>query len=353
MIFLNSHEQFRVAAPALEKMQGKAESPSLDALYELAGADSIDRFAFTASGAEAINQVHWTAFLELARKEGKCHFLTTPTEDSATLLSLKRLEALGCFVKIVPLDAKGQVDLPELAKLLTPRTALLSLSLAHALTGVIQPMEEIVQMAHSSGVWVHVDATYALGKMYSPFRQMGADYLTFGGGAIHSVKGSGGVFAKAQVPLLPFILGDTSDPATLSALETAARHALLSFDQMGLEVVRLRDYFESRIEGAEVLFQDGPRLPNVSLLSFPKVHQAALHHALKQKGLFASIGGAVHPHLHRHLLACKCSEQTALTACSFALSRFTTEEEIDQAIDIVNRTVRSLQALTEDLVFDA
>ncbi len=356
VIALDNHEFPRCCTPAIEQMRLGAEerSPniSLEMLYDLVGADPTDTFSFASSGAEAINQVHWTAFLEIARKEGKCHFLTTPVEDSATLQSLKRLEQLGCYVKIVPLQANGQVDLEKLAELLTPRTALFSLSFAHALTGVIQPIEEIVRLCSSAGTLVHVDATYALGKIYAPFRDSRVDYLTFGGVGIHSVKSSGGLFAAAGKPLIPFILGEKLDPASLLALTAAAKHAGLFFDQMGLEVARLRDRLEEgviEIGGAISLFKNSFRLPNVSVLSFPKVHQEALHFALKHNALASSIGGFAHPHLRRHLISCGFDEQTALTSCSFALSRFTTQEEIDQAIALINRVVGDLLPLTEDL----
>ncbi len=117
MIYLDNHTASRPCGPALEQMRAaldehwKLSLPKmpldaadlLDArypmIYDLAGADPADSFVFTSSGAEAINQVHWTAFAEIARKEGKCHFVTSSAEDAPTLQSLKRLEELGCFVK--------------------------------------------------------------------------------------------------------------------------------------------------------------------------------------------------------------------------------------------------------------
>lgn len=353
LISLDHHESTRVAGPVIERVRLALEERlpkiSLDFLYDLVGADPADQFSFTSSGAEAINQVHWTAFLEIARKEGKCHFITTPVEDAATLQSLKRLEQLGCYVKIAPLNSKGQVDLEKLSELLTPRTAMISLSLAHAMTGVIQPIEEIVEMARAAKVLVHVDATFALGKLYAPFRTLGVDYLTFGGMGIHSVKGSGGIFAKAGAPLTALILGDKNDPQTLAALTVAAKHATLFSDQMGLEVARLRDRLEEKLPLAKVLFKDSFRLPNVTVLSFPKVHQEALQFALQHKGLSVSLGGSNHTFLHRHLQSCGIDELTALSSCSFALSRFTTQDDVDRAAEIITRAVNELLPLTEDL----
>ncbi len=328
-------------------------------IYDLAGASLEDTFVFTSSGAEAINQVHWTAFLELARKEGKCHFITTSVEDAPMLQSLKRLETLGCFVKMAPLDSKGCIDVEKLSELIGPRTAMISLSFAHGLTGTLQPIEAIAALAKEKNVLLHIDATYALGKVYSPFQ---CDYLTFSGDRLHASKGSGGLFAKAGRPLVPFIVGGIEQAAlrggafdipSFLSLSAAASQAFLSLDLMGLEVVRLRDQFEqqlmAKIPGAQVLCSDSPRLPNVSVVAFPRVHQEALFYALARKQLFASIGGHYSPPLARHLIALGIDEKTAETAIHFSLSRHTSQQEIEKAVALIVETVQSLQILSEGL----
>lgn len=371
IIYLDNHSASRPCSPSLEQtfaaMQNhwrfalpKHPMEEADALetrypmiYDLVGAHPDDSFVFTSSGAEAINQVHWTAFLEIARKEGKCHFVTCAVEDAPLLQSLKRLEDLGCYVKIAPLDKSGRIDLEKLIELISPRTAMISISMVHGLTGVVQPIEEISCIAHEKGILLHVDATYALGKCYCNFQDLGVDYLTFSGDRLHSVKSSGGLFAKAKRPLLPFVLGAPLDVPAVIALAAAASHASLSLDLMGLEIARLRDRLEEEVLGRMVdvkpLFKGQFRLPNVSVLSFPRVHQEALFDALRRKRLFASIGGFSMPHLSRHLIASGFDEHTAETAISFSLSRFTTLSEIEKAIEVICEAVSSLRTLTEDL----
>lgn len=334
-----------------EAQENTAAHVPYQTIYDLVGADPKDTFAFTSSGAEAINQVHWTAFIELARKEGKCHFITSALEDAPTAQSLKRLEELGCFVKIAPVNAAGRIDVLRLAELISPRTALLSLSLAQGLTGVIQPIEEIAQIAKEKGVWLHIDATYALGKIAAPFQDI--DYLTFSGDRIHSAKGSGGVFAKAGRPLLPFVVGGSPDVPSLLALAAAASQSTLFLDAMSLEVARLRDGLEERIlqaiPAAKVLFQNSLRLPNVSVLCFPTAHQEALLYLLQRKNVFASIGGGEQPSLQQVLRASGIDEQLAQTAISFSLSRYTTQEDIDRAIPTIVEIVAHLSSLSAEL----
>lgn len=312
-------------------------------IYDLVQAKETDRFVFTSSGAEAINQVFWSIFLELARKEGKTHILISELEDAPTMQCAKRLEELGCTVKIVP-EKKGQIDVDALKKLISPRTALISVTMAHGLSGVIQPVEEISYLAKERGVLLHFDATYALGKYSFEFD---SDYLSFSGDRIHSLKSSGGLFAKEKAPLAPFILGGNEqaslrggafDIPSFMALSAAMQQAALYLDTMALEVVRLRDLFESKVKG-KVLYKDLLRLPNTSLIAFEGVHQEALLYFLNRKGVYAAIGGAYAAHLSR-------IDETAI---SFALSRMSTEEEILRAALIINETVEELQKISKDL----
>jgi cysteine desulfurase len=366
MIYLDHHSATRPCAAALERMEpflqehwGASFAPhkmgqelisALDTryqmIYDLVGAQDQDRFVFTPSGAEAINQVFWSVFIERARKEGKCHLVVSSIEDAPTMQCAKRLEELGCTIKIVPVDAQGQIDLAQLASCISPRTALISVTMAHGLTGVIQPVEEIIQIAREKKVLLHLEASYALGKY--PFT-FDADYLTFSGDRIHSVKGSGGLFAKEAAPLVPFVLGGNEqgglrggsfDIPSFMALSAAAQQASLYLDTMALEVVRLRDLLESRVQG-QPLYRDVLRLPNTSVIHFPKVHQEALLYLLNRKGVYANMGGPYCGHLSRI-----ANDECAL---SFALSRMTTEEEIVRASELINEAVLQLQSLSEDL----
>ena len=333
---------------SFEGKDGPSAERCKQMIYDLVGAEPKDSFLFTSSGAEAIASVHWTAFMEVARKDGKTHFITCGIEDASCLQSLKRLEDLGCFVKIAPLDKEGKIDLVQLAELISPRTAMISISIAHGLTGIVQPIEEIALMAKDRGVLLHVDATYALGKMVNPFTC--ADYLTFSGDWIHSVISSGAAFAKAGKPLLPIIPAKTEiDTPSLVALGAAASQASLCLDTMNLEVARLRDRLEEKLKVATPLFQDSLRLPNVSVLTFPGVHQDMLLYTIQRKQLFASVGGSRCPYLIRQLLACGVDEKIAQTAVSFSLTRYTTQSEIDSAVQTLTDAVSALLPLAEDL----
>jgi len=366
MIYLDAHSATRPCSSALERMTpylqdqwGASFSPhrmgqelvaALDSryqmIYDLVGAGESDKFIFTSSAAEAINQIFWSVYMEKARKEGKCHIIVSSIEDSPTMQCAKLLEELGCTIKIAPVDQNGQIDLEALAALINPKTALISVTMAHGLTGVIQPVHELTQLAREKEVLLHLEASYAIGKYSFEFE---SDYLTFSGDRMHGVKGSGALFAHRGAPLIPFVLGGNEqgglrggsfDIPSLMALSAASQQSLLYLDTMALEIVRLRNLFEDLVEGA-VLYKDSLRLPNTTVIEFPKVHQEALLYLLNRKGVYATMGGAYCQQLHRIT-----GSESAL---SFSLSRMNTEDEIRRGAQIINECVKQLQAISEEI----
>lgn len=366
LINLASHSISLVCQSAIDRMTSdlhNEQTPVADlesayqTMYEFIGASVEDTFVFTSSAAEAVNQVLWSVFLEISRKTGKCHFIASTIEDAPTMQMLKRLEELGCFVKFVPVNASGQIDIDLLKNLISPRTALISVTAAHGLTGVVQPIEEIAKVAKQEGVLLHLDVAHALGKY--DLSCVRADYMTFSGERLHSVK-SGGLFVKKGAPLTPLIVGGADqggfraghlDASSFFALRAAALQIQLNFDAMSLEMARLRDLLETEIQtqipDVKILFQETLRLPNTTVLLFPGAHHEALQYLLMRKGIVTEIGGTYFQHLHRILAASKIDG--AERALSFSIDRMTTEEDVMRAAKTIGREASLLQALSEDL----
>ncbi len=327
---------------------------SLERIYDLVGASLEDTFVYTSSNAEAVNQVLWSVFLEISRKTGKCHFITSAIEDAPTMQMMKRLEDLGCFVKIAPVNLKGEIDIEQLKALINPRTALISITMANGLTGVIQPIEEIEKIAHEKGILLHLDGSSAIGKYAFSFAETKAHYLTFSGNLIHSLPATGGLFAKKDAPLVPLILGGSNlragpqDTPSILSLCAAATQASLFLDMMSLEVARLRDLFEKEIlkliPDAQILFKNTLRLPNTTVIAFPFAHQEALLHMLRRKNVEALIGGNYSQHLFHLLTASKIDPLTASCSLSFSLSRMTTEESLRKAATLIYESVDFLRS---------
>ncbi|HLB53315.1 MAG TPA: aminotransferase class V-fold PLP-dependent enzyme, partial [Chlamydiales bacterium] len=193
-------------------------------------------------------------------------------------------------------------------------------------------------------------ASWALGKIPFSFVDLDVDYLSFAGSWIHSMQGTGALFAKKSSPFVPFIMGAPIDSSSLAALSAATRLAELSLDAMGLEIARLRNLLEEelsqKIPGLQILFSENNRLPNTTTLLFPKVHEETLAYYLQRRGVFPNQSGMFTQKLQKVLEASAIKTESAL---SFSLSRMTTEEEVRRGIEIIAETVFFLQKMSEDL----
>lgn len=375
-IYLDNHTTTKPCISSIERMQpylkeywalphslhGEQVANHLEQhyhpIYGLVHADPEDTFVFTSSSAEGVNTAIFGSYLEYTRKEGKNQFITCMIEDEPVLSSLQRLEEIfGCSVKKLSLSKEGRIDPEEIRKMITPKTALVSLSWAHGLTGVIQPIEEIAKICHEAGVALHIDATYALGKIFLSFKDFPISYLTFAGDRIHALKSTGGLFIRKTATLSPLLVGGNEqlslrashfDMASFAALSAACQQAFLFQDQMSLETARLKTKLqEGLLPYAKILFAHEYALPNVCVASFPGVCQEALLYALNQAGIYASIGGGSSPLLSKALLSLGYEKEISYSALHFSLSRNTTEEEIEQAISLISREVNRLKLFSQ------
>lgn len=347
------------AGQRMTPLQERALREAYLTLYAFAGANKEDHFIFTSSAAEAVNHVVFAAYLDVTRKTGKNHFLCSSLDEAPTILSMSRLHDLGCIFQMIPAGHEGRISAKGLSGMLTPRTALLSLSWANGLTGVVQPLFEISQVCKERGILLHVDASHALGKGDFSFMESGADILTFSG----PEGGMGGLFIHSELEISPLILGGEEQgnrrggPFKLSNLLDFAQWAKEEHshtDHYTIEIARLRALFESslleRLPGAYVLFQDQERVPHLSTLVFPGVNSDALLFLLNQKGVAATAGGNQFQHLSHLLKACLIEPQDCFSALNFVFSHKTTPEEIELGVAIILESVESLRRYSQHLL---
>lgn len=323
------------------------ELPPLPALYKLVGAEKEALFSFTSSGAEAVNQALFDAYLNGTRKTGKNHFIASCLEGASTLLFLDRLASMGCSYTLAPMNRLGEITAQAIQEALTPRTALVTLSWACPLTGVIHPVEEIAKVCQERGVLLHLEGSAILGRGSFSWALSGADLLSFEG-ALLGVPGSGGLFSKKEVA--PFIVGRSPCERTLATtLERRAEELLVSREAFALEQARKRYLFEKQlreeIPEARILFEEAVRLPHISCVEFPRVHAQALHHFLQRRNIHTSHGGGAEQ-LLEHLLA---SNHPNYSALSFSLPLSMEEEQMERLLRDLYETYGSLRKTAEVL----
>lgn len=341
------HQMGQELFPAIEE--------SLKSIYVLLGANEEDDFVFTSCGAEAVNQVILSTYYEVTRPTGKNQFITSHIDEAPAMMAIGRLQQLGCVGKMVDPNQGGMITVQAIADAITPRTALVSLSWANGLTGVINPVAEIAALCQERGILLHLDATHILGKHFYELNDIGAHFITFNGDQLHAPKGTGGLYVKAGTKYASLILGGleqagkragTLNVPSLVALGCAANESLENRDLMCTEVARLRNKLEQGIldvfPDAIPFYCNQERLPHCTVMAFPGIANEALLYALNRKNIFASIGGGSFQQIALLLIASGVSEQIANTAISFSLSRSTSEDEIDRAAIMIGEAARYL-----------
>ncbi len=326
---------------------------SVESLLSTLGAGESDEIFFTTGGAEGTYHVLFNTYVQIVRQTGKTLFLTTLIEEEATNLSLKRLEELGCAVKMLPLNSKGQVTKEILELAITPRTVIFSLSWANGLTGVIQPVSDLAEVCKEKNILFHLDVSYLVGKSFFRFQDLGVDFLTVEGSVIHAPQGTGLILARAGSGMLPLIPGRPESIAGGAALAQASLEMQDKFEHYCMEIVRLRDLLERGVlEGlpeAVVLFKEADRLPNCSVIAFPGVYSEALLYLLNAKGVYASNGGGKFQPLEKILLTIGIEKSIASSALSFSLSWDTTEADIESAVQSILSSAKQLKICSKEL----
>lgn len=352
------HEEYFASSASPHFLGQQSHFPYMTALakiYESMGASSQDAFYFMSGSAEGISNVFMSTYLQVIRETGKTHILSTAVEEAPILLSMKKLEGLGCSCKALPVNAKGQITREILEEAIRARTSLVSLSWANGLTGVMQPVEDLAELCREKQVLFHLDATHVIGKRFFRFQDLGVDFLTFDAGVLHAPRGHGGLFVRAFSPFAPLTVGANGEnvPGHI-VLGEILELAMQNFDHVCTETARLRDKLEKQVRAAlpqaSVLFEEVERLPNISCMVFPGVSSEALLYALNTKGLYASMGGGGFQKLSHLLTSCGIEPYLAHTALSFALSFDTTEDEVEKAVALIVEAYQKLRCYSNEIV---
>lgn len=320
-----------------------------ESLYTLLNAKEEDTVIFTASGAEAVNQAIQGAYFSIALETGKNHFIVGKTDEAPALMAMHRLEKAGCVVtSIIP-------TVENVIEAITPRTALASFSWGNGLTGQFLDAAPIGAILKERGVQFHLEASHVVGKMWIDPREVNATLISMSGHLIHGTKSSGALWVKEKAIVPTLIMGGLEqagyrgaplDVSSLAALGESAQQAIEGLDFMVTEVARLRGKFErlllKAIPTAKIHFRDESRLPHISCVSFPGCTSEALLFLLNHEGCFATMGGGLMQQIGFVLKALKIPDGEALSALSFSLSRETTDEEVEQAVLLIEKCYKAL-----------
>jgi cysteine sulfinate desulfinase/cysteine desulfurase-like protein len=305
---------------------------------------------FTGGGSEANNLA--IKGVALATPEAKRHVVTSGIEHPSVLNTCEWLEKKGFTVTYLPVDRYGLVKPKDLEAAIRDQTCLVSIMLANNETGSVQPVAELSRIARAMGVPFHTDAVQAIGKMPVDVEELDIDLLTLAGHKFHGPKGVGALYVRQGIELDPRVSGGGQEGGLRAGTENVpgicglGKAAELAIERMAHmeRVHELRDRLERGIEDivldVRLNGHRQRRLPNTLNLTFPGVRGESLVLALDRQGIAVSSGSACHAgqaEPSHALTAMGLSDEAAHCAVRFSLGRDNTADEVDRAVQAIDR----------------
>ena len=334
---------------------------AMDQLYAGINAADADDIIVTSCATESINWVIKGIYHDHILNGDKDHIITSEVEHPAVISSCKHLESLGVKVTYLPVNENGVVEVQTLRDFITDKTALVSIMWANNETGMIFPIQEMAQIAHEHGALFHTDGVQAVGKIDVDVQKAGIDFMSFSAHKFHGPKGVGGLYIKNSQPLTSLLHGGehmggrrsgTLNVPGIIGMGKALQLAVENLDFEKNNVKRLRDKLEDavlQIPDTFVVGKREDRTPNTILVSIKGIEGEAMLWDLNKNGIAASTGSAcASEDLESNpvMEAIGAEADLAHTALRLSLSRFTTEDEIDYTIEVLNKAVERLRAIS-------
>jgi cysteine desulfurase len=339
---------------SLGKTAHNAVEQARQQVSQLLGAQP-EEIVFTSGGTEASNHaLKGSVFGKLRGFFGRwargAHLIISAIEHPATTQPCEFLKRLGCRVTVVPVDSKGLVDPDAVRKAIERCTTLVSIMHSNNEVGTLQPIKEIATITRNHGVLLHTDAAQSLGKLPVAVKDLGVDLLTLAGHKLYAPKGVGVLYVRRGVTLEPLLHGagheagrraGTENVPYLVALGTACAIAREGLPAASEKLRRLRDRLWQRLQaglGERVVLNGhaDKRLPNTLNANFAGQVGAELLEKVPQ--IAASTGSACHEGKVMQspvLCAMGVPPELGRGALRLTVGRFTTEEQVDQAAELL------------------
>uniref|UniRef100_A0A7C8YHK9 cysteine desulfurase n=1 Tax=Opuntia streptacantha TaxID=393608 RepID=A0A7C8YHK9_OPUST len=313
------------------------------------------------SGATESNNISVKGVMHFYRDK-KRHVITTQTEHKCVLDSCRHLQQEGFEVTYLPVESDGLVDLNKLRDAIRPDTGLISIMMVNNEIGVIQPVDEIGKICKEFNVPFHTDAAQALGKIPIDVEKMNVSLMSLSGHKIYGPKGVGALYMRRRprIRVEPQMNGGGQErgirsgtvPTPLvvgfgAACEVAMKE--MEYDDKRIRALqeRLLKGIRERVDAVEVNGSVERRYPGNLNLSFRFVEGESLLMGLKEVAVSsgsACTSASLEPSYV--LRALGVDEEMAHTSIRFGIGRFTTEEEIDRAVELTVNQVKKLREMS-------
>ncbi len=322
---------------------------------------------FTSGGTEsdnlALKGLFWARRDEDARRT---RILATAVEHHAVLDPLEWLEAHeGARVELLPVDHRGRLDLDALRAAVErdpDSVALVSVMWANNEVGTVQPIHEVVEIAHAHGIPVHTDAVQAIGQLPVDFAASGVDAMTLTGHKIGGPYGVGALLLRRELRPVALLHGGgqerdvrsgTLDVPGVAGLAVACAAAVAGQPDAAIRLTALRDRIVAGVldvvPGAVPNgdHRPGHGLPGTVHLTFPSCEGDSLLMLLDARGIECSTGSACNagvPRPSHVLLAMGRDEDDARCSLRFSLGHTSTEADVAALVEAIGPVVERARA---------
>ncbi|GIL04751.1 MAG: cysteine desulfurase IscS [Betaproteobacteria bacterium] len=312
------------------------------------------------SGATESDNLALKGAAHFYKEKGK-HLVTVKTEHKATLDTMRELEREGFEVTYLDVESNGLLDLKKFEAALRPDTTLVSVMYVNNEIGVIQDIPAIGEICRSRGIVFHVDAAQATGKVAIDLQKLKVDLMSFSAHKTYGPKGIGALYVrrKPRVRLEAQMHGGGHERGLRSG--TLPTHQIVGMGEafriakaeMATENERIRMLRDRLLKGLseiEEVFVNGDleqRVPHNLNVSFNYVEGESLIMAIKDVAVSsgsACTSASLEPSYV--LRALGRSDELAHSSIRFTVGRFTTPEEVDYTVDLVQRKIAKLRELS-------
>ena len=321
---------------------------------------------FTSGGTESDNWGIRGAAMRM-KKKGRTHIITSKIEHHAVLHTCEALEKEGFTVDYLDVDEYGVVDLDQLRSLVSEKTAVVAIMYANNEIGTIEPIDEIVEIAHAKGALVFTDAVQAVGNIDVDLSRTKVDMLALSGHKLHAPKGIGLLFIRKGVVISNLIEGGGQEKRKRGGTENLpyivglakalelAKENLVYMDEVRAKRDRLIEEL-TKIPYSSLNGHPTNRLPGLVNVGFEFIEGESMLMWLDMAGICASTGSACSSaslDASHVLLAIGVPHEKAHGSLRLSITKDTTNEDIDYIIEnvapIVER-LRNMSPLWEDIV---
>ncbi|EPP34647.1 aminotransferase class-V family protein [Chlamydia ibidis] len=285
--------------------------------------------------------------------QGRNHLLVPAHDQQYSIDALCRRQGLGTTYDWVTVNNSGRITQEQLIESLTPRTLLFSLSAANGMTGIIEPLKDLLSLCKERGVISHVDLSDILGRAKLTNQILNADILTFSSLALGGIGNIGGMFIKKSLSKF-FSLWLPESPcgslclSSVAAMKIACQERASSLSSLILSSVNLRmalsRELKTVIPNLEILFPNlENQLPNVMVIGFPNIPTESIGFFLHQQSIYPGLGYERFQPLSQVLQNCGVSPTLCHSSLHFSFTERTKPDHFSILARAISEGTKHLQ----------